>query len=270
VVAGLLALTRSEQLALLVIVVVPLLLAARSLTTGQRVLRIVLAFVACIAVLVPWTVYNESRFKEPVLLSTNGGALLLLGNCPPATFSGEKLGFYDVSCLSRIGLGHPNFDRSQVDKEARSVAFSNIHANVGRLPVAVPARIGRMLALFRPSQTVHWISQWMAMEPELIWAWVGSYWVLLVGAVAGGVVAHRQRRYYWPLAAPFVLAVVTTAVSYGEPRYHTPADLGIIVLASVAVDHLLRPRAARARPEEQPVDPGPAHSKRLPSVHVSG
>ncbi len=33
--------------------------------------------------------------------------------------------------------------------------------------------------------------------------------------------------------------ILIVSVSYGEPRYHTPADLGIVVLAAVALVHLL-------------------------------
>lgn len=268
-VGGLLALTRSEQLGILVVVVVPILLVAKSLTARRRVLLIAAVIVTFVAVIVPWTIYNSSRFKDPVVLSTNGGSLLLIGNCSPTTFTGEKLGFYDTTCLYRLGQSHPGYDRSQLDSLARSTAFSNIHRNVDRLPVAVPARIGRMLAVFRPGQTVSWISQWMAMEPALIWAWVGSFWALLAAAAAGGLVAHRRRRYFWPLIAPFVLALVTAAISYGEPRYHTPADFGIVVLAAVALDGLLVRGLRRAQHEQAPTGPSDTQSARLPSVHVS-
>jgi hypothetical protein len=44
-----------------------------------------------------------------------------------------------------------------------------------------------------------------------------------------------------PLKAPAVIVVLVVSVSYGELRYRTPADLGIVVLAAAALDHLLRP-----------------------------
>jgi 4-amino-4-deoxy-L-arabinose transferase-like glycosyltransferase len=271
VVGGLLALTRSEQLMLLVIVAAPILLVAASLTWRQRVLRLVAMGVACVVVITPWTVYNATRFKEPVVLSTNGGTLLLIGNCSPGSFSGERLGFYDNVCNTRLAVQHPHFDRSQLDSLARSTAFSNIHRNVGRLPEAVPARLGRLLAVFRPSQTVDFVATWMGMDTNLIWAWVASFWVLLLASIAGGVVAFRRREYFWPLAAPFAIAVAVAAISYGEPRYHTPADLGIIVLAAVALDALLRALLRpRARRERLRVDESPGGSDRLPPVHVAG
>ena len=269
VVGGLLALTRSEQLAILVVVVVPLLCMARSLSWRQRLARMLAMSVACVVVIAPWAMYNSTRFEDPVVLSTNGGTLLLIGNCSPTSFSGDRLGFYDTNCNLRLAQQHPNFDRSQLDSLARSTAFSNIHENVGRLPVAVPARLGRLLAAFRPDQTVGWVAGWMGMETSLIWAWVVSFWALLLGAIAGVVLAVRRRVYFWPLAAPFVISVAVAAISYGEPRYHTPADLGIIVLAALALDALLRRRPRRPQREELPAEsptPGPHPA---PSVPVS-
>ena len=261
-ICGLLGLTRPEQLALLGIVVVPLLLLARSLSVRQRILRIAAVAITCGLVIVPWTVYNASRFEEPVLLSTNGGVLLLIGNC---SYSGERLGFYDTSCFFREARQHRSYDRSQMDVLARSVAVDNARDNLDRLPVVVPARIGRMLALFRPGQTVGWVGDWMATGTWLIWAWVVSFWVLLAAAIVGWIVARRRRQFSWPLVAPLVVAVFTVAISYGEPRYHTPADLGVMVLAAVALERLLvRPRRSVPVEADRP-QVGPPSRRYSPS-----
>jgi hypothetical protein len=43
-----------------------------------------------------------------------------------------------------------------------------------------------------------------------------------------------------------LVAPLVVSVAYGEPRYHTPADLGLVVLAAVGLDRLVfRPRSAR-------------------------
>jgi 4-amino-4-deoxy-L-arabinose transferase-like glycosyltransferase len=254
-ICGLLGLTRPEQLALLGIVVVPLLLLAGSLSVRQRILRIAAVAITCGLVIVPWTVYNASRFEEPVLLSTNGGVFLLIGNC---SYSGERLGFYDTSCFFRLARQHRGYDRSQMDVLARSVAVDNARDNLDRLPVVVPARIGRMLALFRPGQTVGWVGDWMATGTWLIWAWVVSFWVLLAAAIVGWIVARRRRQFSWPLVAPLVAAVFTVAISCGEPRNHTPADLGVMVLAAVALERLLvRPRRSVPVEADRPQEVGP-------------
>ena len=167
------------------IVVVPVLLRARSVALRQRITLVVIAGLACGAVLAPWTIYNSTRFKEPVLLSTNDGGLLLIGNCPPSTYSGAQLGYFDTKCVFRLSGSHKHDDRSQLDSLARSVAVQNIEHNLGKMPLVVPARFGRLLAVFRPSQTVGRVASWMTTSTKAIWAWVVSYWVLLLLAIGG-------------------------------------------------------------------------------------
>ncbi len=63
-------------------------------------------------------------------------------------------------------------------------AIDNMRDDSSRLPIVVAARIGRLLAVFRPSQTVGFVAQWMTVHTWLIWAWVASFWVVLVLAVS--------------------------------------------------------------------------------------
>lgn len=246
---GVLALTRAEELALLLLVVAPVLLMARTLAWRTRIVYLLVAVVACGATIAPWATYNTSRFADPVILSTNGGGLLLVGNCPPSSYRGDWIGFFDKTCRHELTLAHPGLDRSQIDTLSRRRALENLVDHAGRLPVVVPARLGRMLALYNPSQTVDWVANWMTTGTAPIWAWVASFWVLLVLAAFGVVRALRTGVFLLPLAAPLVIAVVLAAVSYGEPRYHSVADLGIIVLASAG----LRALVLRARHERAPL-----------------
>ncbi len=256
-VCGVVALVRSEEIFLLLLVVAPVLLLRRERSIRHRVVALVVAVVACFAVIAPWTIYNNTRFKAPVLLSTNDGGTLLLGNCPPATYSGTLLGWHDSTCLSAISVTHREDDRSEVDVLARKRAVKNIANNLGRLPVVVPARFGRLLAVFRPSQTVAFVASWMKTSTKPIWAWVVSFWVLLLLGVYGLVIARRQRAFLLPLLAPALIVIVNVATSYGEPRYHTMSDLGIIVLAAVALDRVMT-SAPRRRASRRGVDSTPA------------
>jgi 4-amino-4-deoxy-L-arabinose transferase-like glycosyltransferase len=248
---GLAALVRSEEFFLLFIVIAPVLLRARTLDVGRRVLALGIATAACFAVIAPWTVYNNTRFRDPVFLSTNDGGLLLIGNCPPNTYSGDRLGWYDASCNFRISKEHPDYDRSQTSALARREAVDNMLDNPDRVAVAVPARFGRLLAVFRPTQTVDLVTAWMTTSSKPIWLWVVSYWLLLPFAVWGIVVARRRRAFLLPLLGPVAIVVVNVAISYGEPRYHTMSDLGIIVLAAAALEELLR----RFVKDEEVVEP---------------
>jgi 4-amino-4-deoxy-L-arabinose transferase-like glycosyltransferase len=237
---GLLALIRSEQLALLVIVVTPVVVRVPSLTARHRVRLLLVAGAATVVVIAPWTIYNETRFEETVVLSSNGGSTLLAGNCPPSTYDGERLGYFDISCNRRLSRQNSGLDRSELDPISRREALSNMRDNIDSLPLTISARYGRTIAVFRPAQTVALTAGWFGSETWPVWLWVVSFWLLAPLTVVGAIAAWRTRDFLLPLLGPAVITVLLVTVSYGEPRYHTLADLGFVVLAAVAVDRFLR------------------------------
>jgi 4-amino-4-deoxy-L-arabinose transferase-like glycosyltransferase len=262
---GVLALVRSEELALLIFVVAPVLLLVRSITVPQRLLRIGVVAVVMVAVLLPWAIYNQGRFDKPVPLSTNGGSTLLAGNCAPDTYSGTRIGYYGGDCLFVISRAHPTIDRSELDVLARNAAFTNMNDNANRLPATIISRLGRTLAVFRPGQTVDLVSDWMTTDARPIWAWVISFWILIPLAVIGVISARRSRAFLLPLLGPLLIVLITVVLSYGEPRYHTSADLGIVVLAALGADRLIARMRRAAMPARRPEA---KRAAKLPSVYV--
>ncbi len=242
---GVLSLVRGEELALLAIAVAPILLLNRRLDVGRR-LALLGASVATVAVVVaPWTIYNLGRFEEPVVLSTNGGSTMLAGNCPPRTYGGEFMGSFDTVCNYVVARQNPGLDASQADVESRSVAIDNMRDNAGRMPATVLARYGRLVAVFRPAQTVQIDADWLGAVRWPVWAWATSYWLLVPLAVAGSVILRRSRRFQWPLVAPAVVVVLVATLTFGDPRYHIMADLGVVVLTAVAACEVVRRRQRR-------------------------
>lgn len=236
-VMGLLALVRAEQLLLLVIVVVPVLVFNRRVSARRRVGFVAIVGAVTAAVIAPWSLYNLGRFEEPVLISSNLGSTMLAGNCA-ITYEGERLGFYDARCVLQVSMRSQGLDTSELDPAFREAAFDNMFSNVGRMPAVVLARHGRMLGVFRPSQTVDFVSEWMQSERWTVWAWIVSVWVLVPLAVYGGVAMWRAKIFMWPLVAPMLIVFVFVTLTYGEPRYHTPADLGLVVLGAAGVSEL--------------------------------
>jgi 4-amino-4-deoxy-L-arabinose transferase-like glycosyltransferase len=236
---GLLALVRAEQLALLAFLIAPLLWRSRSIPARTRFLWFGSAVLIAGLLIAPWTLYNRTRFEEPVLLTYTSGSLLLLGNCPPSTYGGDLMGFHDTTCNLLLAHDHEDLDRSQRDAVFRRRALENMGDNVEQLPKVVPARFGRLIAAFRPTQTVGLVSKWMATDTDVVWAWVISFWVVIPLAAIGSRRARRARLLQLPLVVPIAIVAMTVAVSYGEPRYHVPADLGMIVLAAFALDGVL-------------------------------
>ena len=94
--------------------------------------------------------------------------------------------------------------------------------------------------MLRPTRAVQLDAAWFGSATWPVWAWSASFWVLAPAAVAGGVVLQRSRRFHWPLVAPVVIVVAAVTVTFGDPRYHTMAALGTVVLAAVAVERLIR------------------------------
>jgi 4-amino-4-deoxy-L-arabinose transferase-like glycosyltransferase len=243
-VVGALALVRGEELALLVIAVAPILLLNRRLDVRRRLAWTCAAALVAVGLLVPWTIHNLGRFEEPVVLSTNGGSTLLAGNCPPATYVGERMGSYYIICNLRRDWQNPDFDASEGDIDARDTAFDNMRDNLNHLPATILARYGRLLGVFRPVQTVELDATWLGSATWPVWAWVTSFWLLAPLAAYGSVLLRRSRRFQWPLVAPAVIVLLVVTVAFGVPRYHTMADLGLVVLAAVALGCLARRRSA--------------------------
>jgi hypothetical protein len=50
--------------------------------------------------------------------------------------------------------------------------------------------------------------------------------------------AFRERRQISPFVIPLAVSFAVCALAYGEPRYHTPSDLGVIVLAAAMIDRM--------------------------------
>jgi len=98
-VCGLLALIRSEQALLLLVLLVPVVL-SRSRVPARRSASWLLASIGtAVLVISPWTIYNATRFDHPVLLSDNLGAAMTQGNCG-RVFSGKLIGYYDNKYLA--------------------------------------------------------------------------------------------------------------------------------------------------------------------------
>jgi 4-amino-4-deoxy-L-arabinose transferase-like glycosyltransferase len=240
VLLGALALVRAEQLALLALVAAPVLLLNRRVPVRQRLAFLGAATLSTLVVIAPWTIHNLSRFEEPVLLSTNLGSTLLAGNCPPSTFTGEMAGSYDLQCVLETSLRRPDLDPSQVDGVNRDIALDHVRDNLGQVPGTLLARYGRLLGVFRPSQTVGIDTEWLNSARWPVWAWITSFWIVAPLAAFGSAALRRRRRFQWPLVAPVVIVLLVTAIAFGDPRYHTSADLGLVVLAAVAVECVVR------------------------------
>jgi 4-amino-4-deoxy-L-arabinose transferase-like glycosyltransferase len=231
---GVLAMIRSEQILVLPLLVLPLVVLSRSVDRRRRVGWFALATVTMLVVVAPWTIFNLSRFQRPVFLSNGFGAAAATGNCNIAYY-GPETGYGDLRCLPIFAQG----DQSVQDSEDARTAEDYAKSHLSRLPVVLLAREGRTFGFWNPFQQATIDAEWMG-------TWVGvtrlalvSYWLLLVPAVAGGVVLRRRRMAIYPLMTFVAIAAIAVLPTIGDVRYRATAEIPLVVLAAVAIDAVL-------------------------------
>ena len=149
VAVGLATLTRSEGLALVVLLVWPLAALARSLPWRRRLGLATVATAAAVVTISPWVVRNMVQFEQPVYLSDSTGYVMALGNCDE-TYSGRYLGYWFFECAY---VGEPG-DASVDDGPAREQAVDYMRAHKSRVPVVMAARVGRLWHVYRVTQGI--------------------------------------------------------------------------------------------------------------------
>lgn len=258
---GVLALTRSEQLVLSVVVVAPLVLGARTVPWRRRVGWLAGAGLAALVVIAPWYAYNVPRFEGQVWLTTGLGNTMLAGACDPV-FEGRDIGHYLGDCALR----HPGTfmpDQSAGDAAKRETALEYTRENVDRLPAVVAAREGRVWGVFRPGQHVWHDAHWMNHPEAVSWAWFGAYWAMLPAAALGVVTLRRRGRRLLPLLAPALVVTVVAALTFGSTRYRAAVEPSLVILAATgavaAIERWVLPRRRTAATgADSPVAGSPA------------
>jgi Dolichyl-phosphate-mannose-protein mannosyltransferase len=239
---GLAALVRGEALALLVVLLVPVLL---QVPRGRRLAYAGAVIGVTVVVIAPWCIRNSVTMHRPLLVSTEDGPVIGGANCA-FTYHGRDTGYWRSDCLP------PGRDRNAAYRSARlrraGLTYAGDHA--GRLPAVLGVRLLRTFGIWQPRRHVFFAEG--RVLPGRSFAMV-TVWIVLALGVAG---AWSMRRRAGPLAillAPLVLAVITTVVAFGYPRFRYAADVSLIVLSAVLLDAVLaaRRRQAAERPRRQ-------------------
>jgi 4-amino-4-deoxy-L-arabinose transferase-like glycosyltransferase len=230
-------LTRSEALALLPLLALPI---ALTRPAGRWRLAGV-ALLAAALVIAPWTIRNWAEFERPVLISTNDGTLLAGANCE-RTYHGRDVGFWNIECISERSIA--NEAKQEARWRSEGLTYAEDHAS--RLPAVLAVRLLRTWDLYQPRRMVRFAEgRWVRADQ----AGVIAYFVLLPVALAGGWLVRTRRGDLLTLLAPVALVLLLSLIGYGIPRFRVPAEITTVVLAAVTVTHLLeRRRPSGARP----------------------
>jgi 4-amino-4-deoxy-L-arabinose transferase-like glycosyltransferase len=228
---GLGALARAELL-----LFVPLLAIPVALRAADWWRTVALAVGASLVVVMPWVVFNLSRFEEPTLISTNDGLALAGSNCDPVyRGAGTGLTSYDASA-GCVDDPPPPGDQSEVSRIYRERALDYIDEHFGRAPVVALARVGRTWSLFRPADMVDY-NTGEGRETWVTRLGIVVFYPTLVAAAAGVALLVRRRAFWncWILLVPIVTVTVGSAVTYGQTRFRAAAEPSLAVLAALAL-----------------------------------
>jgi 4-amino-4-deoxy-L-arabinose transferase-like glycosyltransferase len=234
VAGGLAALTRGEGLVLTAILLLGIL------WRPEHRRSVLVAALAFAFVLAPWTIRNWSVFDRPVLVATEAGETLAGANCASA-YGGELIGRWDVNCLELSGKGNEAQEADEAGREGLRYAADHVE----RLPVVLAVRLMRTWGIWEPLQRSEGREQWVVTAGVVVYA------LLVPLAVYGLVLLRRRRVPTWVVVAPLITVVVATLLSYGSVRFRHSAELALVVLAAVALDGLLRRRAAATEDQSQ-------------------
>ena len=236
---GATALTRAESVLLLPLIALPCLVVLRSTTRRHRVAIVSVVCGAALVTITPWVAFNLSRFRRPEFLSSGTGLVLAWSNCD-ATYSGERLGYYEV-----CGFAAGN-DDSVLDYDLRRQALHYVWAHRARVPLVVLAREGRTWGLFRPAQQIRFdhTEGILMRAPWASWTALVSYYTLAVAAIFGWALLRRRRVFTFPLVALVCEVIVSVAITHGQFRYRAVAEVALVVLSAVAFDSLGRASAS--------------------------
>jgi 4-amino-4-deoxy-L-arabinose transferase-like glycosyltransferase len=230
---GLTTLVRGEALGLLVLLVLPVALAA----PGRRIAHTALVWALALVVIAPWCIRNTATFHHAMLVSAEDGPVLAGANCA-ATYHGPDTGYWNANC---VGLRH-EANPAVRSQGLRRQGLDYARAHIGRVPAVEGVRLLRTFGIWQPRRLVYF-AEGRDMPGRTIA--VGCAWVVLALGLAGAWKLRRRRLEVAILLTPLALGIVTTLIAFGYPRFRYAADLGLIVLAATL---LARVRLRRGAP----------------------
>jgi 4-amino-4-deoxy-L-arabinose transferase-like glycosyltransferase len=247
---GLAALTRSELALLFVVTVLPVVLfALRGADRRTKLKQVGAALGVGALVIAPWSIFNTLRFGEPVAITTGQGAVLSAGACDE-TFYGTYIGFA-ANCFQ--GSWPEDANEIERDVKPRRQAIEYYEDHLGRVPIVVAARVGRVWNLFRVGQSTYLDWWYEGRGRGASWTGLVFYYCMLPFGIAGLVAMRRRKQTILPIIGLAVCVTAAVAPTFGDIRYRAPFEVGLVLVAGVGVDatwrHVAQRRAQRSLAE---------------------
>lgn len=215
---------------------------------GRRIRQLAVVWMVGAVVLAPWLIRNATTFENRATVSTGAGFVLEISNCdqtyglaaplgpdglPEAGADKDKyLGYWSVQCDR---TPWPAGDETVVEAAKRETGTQYMRDHQDEFPRVVAARVGRIWDLWRPEQSYDF-NVFFEGRGELASRWgLNMYYPLLGLSLIGAVVLFVRRVTIIPFVAVAIAATLAAAVSFGITRYRVGADVGLCLLAAVAL-----------------------------------
>lgn len=221
---------------------IPVALAGALFLTDRNLLnairRLIVVYAVVVMALLPWTLRNYHHFGKPILVSTNGGPNLWMGNNPATT------GFYQDLPPKPDHLSEPDFHR-QLGREAVAYIRSDPVGFVKRSAI-------KAVRLYeRETIGVGWNMEGLkqVLPDKAITAikvgGQGYYLGALALAIAGWMLFARSAGLWRALLHPATVMIayftVVHAVVVIQDRYHFPVIPMLAAFGAVAILRFARP-----------------------------
>ena len=255
---GLAALTRAELVLALPVLALPILLwrdgSGSVASNAVRLRRYLGVGLVAATVMAPWVARNLAVFEEPVWLSNGTGILVAQTNCD-ATYYGDKQGAWDFDCALPQPLGADGraTDESVRDIEYRQRGLDYLGDHRARFVThVVPKRVGRYWGLYAPIDQLRADMLVEGRSFRLSVLGLLEFALIVVLALVGGREVRRRRGPLILLVTLPVVGTLVAALTMGATRYRVPAEVALVILASVAI------AAAKHSNSDTPPCPDPA------------
>ncbi|NNN22700.1 MAG: hypothetical protein HKL80_11955, partial [Acidimicrobiales bacterium] len=254
---GLAALDRTENVALIPLLILPLVLSKKRFTLKLKLFDFSVVTFAFLMVLSPILYGNIVTYKYFDPLSTATGTFLLDSNCPN-TYYTRDLGNVDTYCYSSYPYltqstfqqGQASWDNSQTDYALRHIVYHYIWSNRNQVPNVILTRVLRTWHLINPVNQNTWDTQEITTRWPL-WiqtiAFLSDY--LLFGLLAIAIVSLRRKKLpYLPILIFPVITTFTITLAGYLARYRISMEAALLIAAGIGIEALLSKNVSIVEP----------------------
>ncbi len=202
----------------------------RGLSFPRAAGQVALAAVVMAVIIAPWSVRNTRLFGQFVLVSTNGGSNLWMGNNPQTT------GFYQDRPPQPSTMNEAQFDK-ELGRQAKAWIVKHPGAFIARTAVkAVRLHERETIGIAWNQDALS--ARLSARSMTLMKVSGQAYWLVALAASLCGVMIltlrYRFRALVHPAIAIWGYFTAVHAVIVIQDRYHLPATPMIASLAALA------------------------------------